>query len=360
MGNKSLRKAKKAKNDEFYTQLTTIENEVMHYREHFKGKTVYLNCDDPRESNFFHYFSYNFKKLGLKKLIASCYKSNDFNLFSLHDVNEKAVWLEYTGETDGGRVPTAEAIGVHYFKGDGDFRSDESIKLLKEADIVVTNPPFSLFREFIAQMIEHDKKFLVLGNMNAISYKEFFPLIKDNKVWPGVDFRGTVEFKIPKSVEIESNSGRVDNDGNKFLKVQGVTWWTNLDYPRRHRDMILFRKYEGNEDKYPKYDNYDAINVDKVADIPLDYKGVVGVPITFIGQWNPEQFEIVGLGQGNLYKSINGDGLSQNFVDDYYTSGGKGAIKKNHPVLGYYKNGKATIPYMRILIRNKHLNSSDM
>ena len=295
MGNKSLRQARKAKNDEFYTQLSTIENEVRHYRKHFKGKTVYLNCDDPRESNFFHYFSYNFERLGLKKLIASCYKSQDFNLFSLHNVNEKAVWLEYTGEKDGGRVPTVEAIGVNYFEGDGDFRSEESIELLKQADIVCTNPPFSLFREYIAQLMEYDKKFLVLGNMNAITYKEIFPLIKDNKMWPGTGFRSTVEFGIPNDVEIQTGSGRVDKDGNKFMKVQGITWWTNLDYPRRHQDIILFREYKDNEDKYPKYDNYDAINVDKVAEIPKDYKGTMGVPISFIGQWNPEQFEVLGL-----------------------------------------------------------------
>ena len=355
MGNKSLRQARQAKNDEFYTQLSTIEQEVRHYRKHFKGKTVYLNCDDPRESNFFHYFSYNFERLGLKKLIASCYKSQDFNLFSLHNVNEKAVWLEYTGEKDGGRVPTVEAIGVNYFEGDGDFRSEESIELLKEADIVVTNPPFSLFREYIAQLMKYDKKFLVLGNMNAITYKEIFPLIKDNKMWPGTGFRSTVEFGIPNDVEIQTGSGRVDKDGNKFMKVQGITWWTNLDYPRRHQDMILFREYKGNEDKYPKYDNYDAINVDKVADIPKDYEGVMGVPITFIGKWNPEQFEIVGLGDGNLYRDLEGSkGLSKDFVDKYYEDGNTGVLKEGDYKLGYYnKHGEAIRPYMRILIKRR-------
>lgn len=292
MGNSSLRNARVAKNDEFYTQLSTIENEVMHYRKHFKGKTVYLNCDDPRESNFFHYFSYNFERLGLKKLISSCYKNQNFNLFSMHDKHEKAVWLEYTGEKDGGRVPTAEAIGVNHFKGDGDFRSEESIELLKEADIVVTNPPFSLFREYIAQLMKYDKKFLVLGNMNAITYKEIFPLIKENKMWPGVTFNKTVEFEVP---DYYDTSKAIEEDGKKLIKVPAISWWTNLDYPRRYQDIILFREYKGNEDKYPKYDNYDAINVDKVADIPKDYKGVMGVPITFIGQWNPEQFEVLGL-----------------------------------------------------------------
>lgn len=350
MGNSNLRESRKAKNDEFYTQLSTIENEIMHYREHFKGKTVYLNCDDPRESNFFHYFSYNFEKLGLKKLIASCYKSQDFNLFSLHNVNEKAVWLEYCGEKDGGRVPTVESIGIHHFKGDGDFRSEESIELLKQADIVVTNPPFSLFREFISLMIEHNKKFLVLGTINAITYKEIFPLIKENRMWPGVAFNRTIEFQLPETYDI--SKARVEN-GKYYAKVPAISWWTNLEYPKRHQDIILFREYKGNEDKYPKYDNYDAINVDKTAEIPKDYFGVIGVPITFLGSWNPEQFEIIGQGQGALYKSINGDGLSKQFVEDYYKFGGKGSIGEGHPVLGYYSGEKAVIPYMRILIKRK-------
>lgn len=355
MGNKSLRQARQAKNDEFYTQLSTIEQEVMHYRKHFKGKTVYLNCDDPRESNFFHYFSYNFERLGLKKLIASCYKNQDFNLFSMHDVNKKAVWLEYEGELTGdSRVPTVENIGINYFEGDGDFRSEESIELLKQADIVCTNPPFSLFREYIAQLMEHNKKFLVLGNMNAITYKEIFPLIKDNKMWPGTGFRSVVEFEVPKHTIIQTSSGRETEDGRKFMKVQGVTWWTNLDYPRRHQDIILFREYKGNEDKYPKYDNYDAINVDKVADIPKDYiDGVMGVPITFIGQWNPKQFEIVGLGDGNLFRDVIGSsGISKQFVDDYYKHGNTGMLKEGDYKLVYYNNNNEPIrPYMRILIR---------
>lgn len=354
MGNKNLRQARKVKNDEFYTQLSTIENEVRHYRKHFKGKTVYLNCDDPKESNFFQYFSYNFERLGLKKLIASCYKSQDFNLFSLHDVNEKACWLKYTGEKDGGRVPTVEAIGVNYFKGDGDFRSKESIELLKEADIVVTNPPFSLFREYIAQLMEYDKKFLVLGNMNAITYKEIFSHIKDNKLWPGVSFNKTIEFEVPDHYD---TSKAIEKDGKKVIKVPAISWWTNLDYPDRHQDIILFREYEGNEDKYPKYDNYDAINVDKVAEIPKNYKGAMGVPITFIGQWNPEQFEIVGLGAGDLLSKVNGVKLGEKFINDYFDWGGKGNYTKNNILLGYYdKQGKPNIPYMRILIQNKRLN----
>lgn len=334
MGNSNLKNARKAKNDEFYTQLSTIEDEVMHYREHFKGKTVYLNCDDPRESNFFKYFSLNFERLGLKKLIASCYKNQDCNFSGILN-SEKAMWLEYTGEKDDGRVPTVESIGVNYFKGDGDFRSEESIELLKEADIVVTNPPFSLFREYIAQLMEYDKKFLVLGNMNAITYKEIFPYIKDNKIWAGVSFNRTVEFEVPDHYD---TSKAIEKDGKKIIKVPAISWWTNLDYPRRHQDIILFREYKGDENKYPKYDNYDAINVDKVADIPKDYEGVMGVPITFIGRWNPEQFEIVdGL---HRYAILN----SQNNNEE--------VRKKKAQMVDV--GGKPK--YFRVLIRNKYLN----
>lgn len=326
MGNKNLRKAQKAKNDEFYTQLSTIEEEVMHYREHFKGKVVYCNCDDPRESNFFKYFSLNFERLGLKKLIASCYKNQDFNLFSMHDKNEEAVWLEYTGEKYGGRMPTVEAIGVHKLKGDGDFRNEESIELLKEADIVVTNPPFSLFREYVEQLIEYDKKFLILGNMNAITYKEFFPLIKDNKVWGGVSFNKSVQFEVPE--HYDTKSAEVV-DGKKLITVPAITWWTNLEYPRRKQDIFLIDKYKGNEDNYPKYDNYDAINVDRVNEIPVDYAGIMGVPISFIGKWNPEQFEVLGLERYYAPKEV--------------LSGGRLAI-----------DGKAK--YARILIQSKSLS----
>jgi hypothetical protein len=350
MGNSNLRESRKAKNDEFYTQLSTIENEVMHYREHFKDKTVYLNCDDPRESNFFHYFSYNFEKLGLKKLIASCYKSQDFNLFSMDKKVDKAVWLEYTGETDGGRIPTAEAIGVHNFNGDGDFRSEESIELLKQADIVVTNPPFSLFREFISLMMEHNKKFLLIGNSNAITYKEIFPLIKDNKLWMGIN-DGPFDFIIPKN---SPNKKFFEKDGKRLVKFGNITWWTNLEHNKRHKDIILYKKYKGNEKDYPKYDNYNAINVDKTQDIPLDYDGVMGVPISIIDKWNPEQFEIIGQGRNGLAPSPIK--MSKEFVEDYYKDGGTGSYAENAPLLALYnKEGKAIIPYMRILIRNKKI-----
>lgn len=366
MGNKNLRQARKAKNDEFYTQLSTIENEVMHYRKHFKGKTVYLNCDDPRESNFFHYFSYNFERLGLKKLIASCYKSQDFNLFSLHDVNEKAVWLEYTGEKDGGRVPTAEAIGVNYSEGDGDFRSEESIELLKEADIVVTNPPFSLFREYIAQLMEYDKKFLVIGRADAINYKNIFPLVQNNKMWQGVSI-GSFTFELPD--DTKSNSYFIDDDGKKKQTFGNISWWTNLDYPKRHEDIILFRTYKGNEDKYPKYDNCEAINVDKVADIPKDYSGVMGVPVSFITQHNPNQFEILGSSFSSEYFEITKSYKNPIKVD---RKGNKVPSTKINTTIAipldkapeneiYYQadNSKPLrIPYTRLLIQNKNLNKN--
>lgn len=332
--NANLHKAKKAKKDEFYTQLSDIERELSHYKEHFRGKTVLCNCDDPRVSNFFHYFAYNFEHLGLKRLITTCYKNQDIDLFSMNS-SEQAVYLIYEGDIDGDRVPSPDEIGVHPLKGDGDFRSQECIELLKEADIVVTNPPFSLFREYVAQLIEYDKKFIIIGHQNAITYKEIFPLLKDNKMWLGLTSVKT------------------------FLKPQGETqtfgnigWYTNLGHKRRNEELIMYKHYTPEE--YPKYENYDAINVDRVSDIPCDYEGAMGVPITFLDKYNPMQFEIIGQGQGFLFRSLPNCkyGLSQKFVDDYYKSGQKGAIKADHPVLGYYdKNGRPIIPYMRIIIR---------
>ena len=291
--NENLRKAKRQKNDEFYTQLSDIENELRHYTGHLPGKFVYCNCDDPRVSNFFHYFSYNFDRLGLKKLVTACYRNQDRDLFSRHD-SERAICLEYNGNTKGGRVPDVEDIGVHSFEGDGDFRSPETIELLKQADIVVTNPPFSLFREYIAQLVEYGKKFLIIGNLNAITYKELFPLIKDNKIWFGPSIKsGDREFGVPKHYPLTAATNRIDENGNKFVRVKGVRWFTNLDYPQRHEDLILYKYYS--PDEYPTYDNYDAINVDKTAEIPMDWHGAMGVPITFLDKHNPDQFEVMGI-----------------------------------------------------------------
>ena len=293
MANKNLNQAKNAKKDEFYTQLVDIENELKHYKEHFKDKVVLCNCDDPRVSNFFHYFSYNFEKLGLKKLITTCYKNQERDLFSQND-SERAIWLEYNGDKNDNRIPDPNEIGINYFEGDGDFRSKECIELLKQADIVVTNPPFSLFREYVAQLIEYDKKFLIIGNVNATSYKEVFQLIKNEKMWLGASIHsGDREFGVPQDYPLNAAGFRVDEKGNKFIRVKGVRWFTNLDYKERHENLILFKKYTPEE--YPKYDNYDAINVDKTADIPADYNGVMGVPITFLDKYNPEQFEIKGI-----------------------------------------------------------------
>jgi len=288
--NKNLNKANKAKKDEFYTQLSDIEKELRHYKEHFKDKVVFCNCDDPRVSNFFHYFSFNFEKLGLKKLITTCYKNQDADLFS-ENKSEKAIYLEYIGDKNGDHIPNPEEIGIKHLKGDGDFRSRESIELLKQADIVVTNPPFSLFREYVAQLMEYDKKFIIIGHQNSITYKEIFKLIKDNKLWLGYGFNRNMAHFINRHYE-DYASDADHKEG--MIRVSGIVWFTNIDTKKRHQDIILFKTYYGNEKEYPKYDNYDAINVDKTKDIPMDYEGAMGVPITFIDKYNPEQFEILG------------------------------------------------------------------
>lgn len=285
--NSQLNSAKNAKKDEFYTQLSDVENELKHYKKHFQGKTVLCNCDDPRVSNFFHYFAYNFEHLGLKRLITTCYKNQDRDLFSQND-SERAIWLEYFGDKNGNRVPDAEEIGIHYFNGDGDFRSDECIELLKQADIVVTNPPFSLFREYVAQLVEYGKKFVVVGHQNAIKYKEIFPLIVQNKLWLGYGFKGGAAHFFSK---YQDNATAGDHREG-MIRVSGVVWFTNLDLPKRHERLVLYKKYS--EEEYPHYDNYDAIEVGKTELIPEDFDGVMGVPITFLNKYNPEQFEIVG------------------------------------------------------------------
>lgn len=332
--NKSLQKASKAKNDDFYTQLTDIEKELKHYKQHFKNKVVLCNCDDPRVSNFFHYFSYNFEQLGLKKLITTCYKNAQMDLFSQNKA-EKAIYLEYTGDKNKNNVPDQGEIGIKYFKGDGDFRSKECIELLKQADIVVTNPPFSLFREYIAQLIKYKKKFLIIGNQNNFTYKEVFRLLKENKLWAGVDNGGTKWFKVPDNYDITTESRKKIVDGQKFFSMGNIYWFTNLDIKKRHEDIILYKKYSPEE--YPKYDNYDAINVDRVSDIPMDFKGVMGVPITFINQYNPEQFEIIGsdynIKEGSLPELVN--------------------PKWNGKLDRGYINNKRC--YARILIKNKKL-----
>ena len=327
--NRNLHEARSSKKDEFYTQLSDIEKELKHYKQHFRGKVVYCNCDDPHVSHFFHYFSYNFKSLGLKKLITTCYKNQDMELFSRND-SEQAIYLEYNGDKNGKNVPDPKEIGIKYLKGDGDFRNEESIELLKQADIVVTNPPFSLFREYVAQLVAHDKKFVIIGNVNAITYKEVFQLIKDDKLWLGPSIHsGDREFGVPDDYPLNAASFRVDDAGKKYIRVKGVRWFTIFDFKERHEDMILYKPYSTEE--YLKFDNYDAINVDKTKDIPVDYDGFMGVPITFLDKYNPEQFEIIGLIAGNIR------GLA----------GIPSKINKDGP----YINGK--LKYGRILIKRK-------
>ncbi len=323
--NNNLHKAKAGKNDEFYTQLGDINREINHYREHFKGKVVYCNCDDPRVSNFFHYFSHNFEFLGLKKLITTCYKSQDINLFSQNDC-EKAIYLEYDGFRDGENTPKAEDIGIYHLQGDGDFRHDECIELLKGVDIVVTNPPFSLFREYISQLVEYNKKFIVVGGFNAITYKEVFKLIKEDKVWLGYGFKGgNAYFSTTHSTD-DFAKGVYDKDTD-LVKFRNICWYTNLDIEKRNNELMLCEYYD--PEKYAKYDNYDAINIDKIADIPMDYSGAMGVPITFMDKYNPKQFEILGL-------------------DDH---------RVQYPKLAGCNSINGKKIYRRIIIRNKKIQS---
>lgn len=304
--NDLLQKAKKLKNDEFYTQLVDIESELQYYKNHFKGKVVFCNCDDPRSSNFFRYFVSHFKELGLKKVIAACYKEQNWSLFDTKE-NEYGYFFEYTGiELLDSNPKTANIV---YFKGDGDFRSPESIALLKQSDIVVTNPPFSLFREFVAQLIRHDKQFLIIGNINAITYKEIFRLIQDNKAWLGVNLgRGISGFIVPEYYELYGTETKIDEFGNRIISPNNCLWLTNLDNSIRHEDIKLTKSYYGHEQEYPIYDNYDGININRTQDIPQDYSGYMGVPITFLHKFNPRQFEIIKFRKGDDDKdlSING------------------------------------------------------
>ena len=328
--NSNLHKAKKAKADEFYTQLSDIENECKHYKEHFKGKTILCNCDDPRVSNFFRYFSLNFEHLGLKKLIATCYKNQDIDLFS-QESSEKAVYIIYEGDKNGNRQVDDNELEVKELQGDGDFRSKECIELLKEADIVVTNPPFSLFREYVAQLIEYEKKFLIIGNKNAITYKEIFKLIKENKMWIGsMPMSNDLLFRLPKEASEELVNTK--KQGSAYRIVNGEVlgrsssiWFTNLDHKKRHEELILYKNYTPEE--YPKYDNYDAIEVKKTAEIPMNYNGVMGVPITFLDKYNPEQFELIWT------TDRGGDGMLEEFKipHDRYDApvvAGKGLYKR--------------------------------
>lgn len=340
--NQTLGKARASKQDEFYTQLSDIEKELRHYTKHFKNKTVLCNCDDPRVSNFLHYFSYNFGKLGLKKLTTTCYKSQQADLFSQND-SEKGIYLEYEGDKKGSRVPDPSEIGIHALKGDGDFRSEECVKLLKRADIVVTNPPFSLFREYVEQLVTFKKKFLIIGNINAISYKDIFKLIREDKIWLGPSIHsGDREFGVPDYYPLNAAGFRIDEAGRKYIRVKGVRWFTNLDYEERHEELVLFHEYSA--EKYPAYDNYDAIEVSKTNEIPANYRSAMGVPITFLDKHNPDQFEILGITDRD-----NNSGLkTKTYTADDVPN--PGDLNRR----GVIKIGRTYKPtYARLLIRRK-------
>jgi hypothetical protein len=341
--NKDLHKAKDAKKDEFYTQLSDIERELRSYEGLFKNKVVYCNCDDPYESNFFKYFALNFNLLGLKKLIATCYIGSPIAnmLLSLFDdeseenkttrVPHKIEITEIPDMNNDGTVDLTDVellLGSNKnyltrLKGDGDFRSRECIELLKQSDIVVTNPPFSLFREYVEQLVKYEKEFLIIGNINAITYKEIFKLIKENKAWLGINMgRGISGFIVPDKYKPYGTETHIDSFGNRIISTNNCLWLTNLDTSKRHEDIVLTKTYYGNENNYPKFDNYDAINVNKTQDIPMDYDGVMGAPITFLHKFNPAQFEIIKFRKGDDDKDLS-------------------------------INGKC--PYFRILIKNKRV-----
>lgn len=371
-GNRNLNSAKTARKDEFYTQLTDIEKEMRYYRKHFNGKTVLCNCDDPFESNFFKYFVLNFNRLGLKKLIATCYSTspimgsrfqyrvdgNGQMSFSFGDEpivdNEskrpyKAVITQVYDKTGDGGVDMLDIAKLFMdgenklteLSGDGDFRSSECVELLDEADIVVTNPPFSLFREYVSLLVEHQKSFIIIGNQNAISYEETFSLMKGNRMWIGASIHsGDRAFFVPDDYPLDAAGCGIDEEtGRKYIRVKGVRWFTNLDIKQRHEEMILVRRYT--PDEYPKYVNYDAIEVAKTSDIPCDYAGEMGVPITFMDKYNPDQFEIVGISR-ELVRTLS---------DDVRKNGAYPQIGRFYLDIGEPKYKKV---YERLVIRNKH------
>lgn len=358
-GNSSLRQANKAKQDEFYTQLADIEKELKHYKNHFSGKVVFCNCDDPYESNFFKYFAMNFNYLKLKKLIATCYDNSPIAYTQLSffgkeyertfiNENRHAYKIEISKVEDYNDDGAIDLTDIKFLlqnhkntlsvlNGNGDFRSEECIELLKQSDIIVTNPPFSLFREYVSQLIKYHKKFVILGNMNAITYREIFPLLKENKMWAGCGFNMSMIYRTTYTNTLEANRKYVKSKGynpdDNYIKVPAVNWYTNLDIAKRYEDLILYKTYS--DIQYPKYDNYNAINVDKVSDIPADYDGLMGVPITFLDKYNPNQFEIV-------------DAINRYSLLDIFKTNDKVRKMKSHTC---NINGQAT--YFRIIVRRK-------
>lgn len=383
--NTVLGAAKTAKKDEFYTQLTDIEKEVRHYKKHFKDKVVLCNCDDPFESNFFKYFVLNFNKLGLKKLIATCYSTSPIRGkqfdYTVDVDGQMSIFIEsnqvsgfLTGSTaDSSKKPYKAVVTTVYDKtgdggvdmldiaklfesgenqleelsGDGDFRSEECISILKEADIVVTNPPFSLFRDYINTLVKYNKKFLVIGHQNAIKYGDIFPLIKENKLWLGYGFQGNVGFFESPYEDTAVSSHHKEG----LIRVSGVMWFTNMDIKKRHEDMILVKRYDSK--MYGKYINYDGIDVSNTNNIPCDYEGKMGVPITFMNKYNPDQFELIGVSNVNgLLDDV--DIIGERWIADYKARGGTGHITANmHSLVGYKEDGTPVSYYTRIIIRNK-------
>lgn len=362
--NQTLQNAKQAQNDEFYTQISDIEKELRHYKEQFRGKVIFCNCDDPYESNFFKYFAMNFNFLGLKKLIATCYTGSpvagvQLSLFDVVSFEKKSTdaknpykieITEVMDENADGAVDLADV--EHLLKnkknaltllhGDGDFRSTESLELLKEADIVITNPPFSLFREYVAQLVEYGKKFIILGNQNAITYKEVFSLIKENLIWLGVDNGGTKWFRVPEHYDIKTESRIKVVNGIKYFSFGSIMWFTNLDHAKRHENITLYKHYAAEE--YPHYDNYNAIEVSKVAEIPCDWDGLMGVPITFLDKFNPEQFEILGITDRQNSSGLRTKKYTAENSAKYNDLNARGVIEIN---------GELKTIYARILVMRK-------
>ena len=373
MANKNLNAAKAAKKDEFYTQLSDIERELQHYWQHFRGKVVLCNCDDPYESNFFKYFALRFNQLGLKKLICTCYNGSPvtgnelafhFDGFDDDEPKKIAYKVEITEVKDENGDGAVDLSDVQYLlKSDrnvlsilktGDFRSQECIELLKEADIVVTNPPFSLFREYIGQLMEYKKKFLIIGSQKSIGCKEIFPLFQENKIWWGYGFKGAAaHFFSP--YEDTATAGDHKKD---MIRVSGVTWFTNLEIPKRSEEMDLVCRYS--PDEYPRYENYNAIEVGKTTDIPFDYPGIMGVPITFLDKYCPDQFDIVGSNSStDLCKMLGVQPLGQDWINRYRAAGGTGHNTANMVRIVYNdKSGKPKVAFQRIFIRHKHPQAS--
>ena len=380
MANQNLGDAKRAKNDEFYTQFHDIEKEINAYLEYdldaFRGKTVLLPCDDPEWSNFTKYFAQNFERLGLKKLISTSYAPNSkpkeldlqptlFEIESPQFDESKTASngkiFSLTHDTTGDSLINVDDLEWRYLDGDGDFRGAEVTALRDEADIIVTNPPFSLFREFLGWITDADKKFVIIGNMNAITYKEVFPLIQSDRMWLGATANGSdLVFRVPEGAEIATSdrekAARLGYVGD-YTRLGNACWFTNIDHGKRHQplplmtqaDNIKFSKHKEIKGRgYRQYDNYEAIEVSFTDAIPSDFTGVMGVPISFLHKYSPEQFEIVSLSR------YQGTGMKKEFVDAYFASGQTGQISEGHPDLSYYdRDGRPVVPYRRILIRHR-------